>query len=209
MFTNSLKIAFTRGTTCSTRSYASTAESGKVNYYEKKMREIEFDRRMAELDEKSPPFVWSDLFERPLSTLRSQLDYLKEAMSIPSEVAKAPVPDKPTFNGITYADAKQEFKTWQVEAEERQHFLDSLPDEDAELYTEIEGMPIPLARHHTSVITVFKQLNIPKDQWESTLAKYNLSAGVDTLEDTLPSPPPFHTFDELPIVKETSEPSHD
>ena len=38
---------------------------------------------------------------------------------------------------------------------------------------------------------------------EEAFQKYDVSIGSYTLEWLLPTPPPFHTYDELPIIKET------
>jgi hypothetical protein len=54
---------------------------------------------------------------------------------------------------------------------------------------------------------VMKELNISEAEGPHFRKNYDLSKGYFTLEWILPSPPPEHTFNELPILKEISEPS--
>jgi heme/copper-type cytochrome/quinol oxidase subunit 1 len=48
-------------------------------------------------------------------------------------------------------------------------------------------------------------LNIPAEQAAKFRKEHDISKGYLTLEWILPSPPPEHTFEELPILKETEE----
>ena len=50
-----------------------------------------------------------------------------------------------------------------------------------------------------------KKIGIPPPKHEEAHEKYDVSIGSFTLEWLLPTPPPFHTFDELPIIKETPD----
>lgn len=52
-----------------------------------------------------------------------------------------------------------------------------------------------------------EELNIPAAEQPAFRKKYDISKGYMTLEWVLPSPPPAHTFNEQPIIKEyTTEP---
>jgi len=53
------------------------------------------------------------------------------------------------------------------------------------------------------VQNLYEKLNIkdPKQQ-EDLWKQYELSPGFSTLEWVWPSPPPFHTYEELPLVRE-------
>lgn len=93
------------------------------------------------------------------------------------------------------------YKTWQTDAKEREKLIESLEADEQELFLETEQMPYALARHHAKVMDLLKRLNVPKDKWDEAIHSWNISPGYETLEWTLPSPPPFHCFDELPIIK--------
>ncbi len=49
---------------------------------------------------------------------------------------------------------------------------------------------------------VVGSLNIPQEEQPSFRKSVDISKGYMTLEWVLPSPPPEHTFEELPIIKE-------
>eukprot|EP01087_Luapelamoeba_hula_P003250 TRINITY_DN13049_c0_g1_i1.p1 TRINITY_DN13049_c0_g1~~TRINITY_DN13049_c0_g1_i1.p1 ORF type:complete len:207 (-),score=29.65 TRINITY_DN13049_c0_g1_i1:173-760(-) len=48
---------------------------------------------------------------------------------------------------------------------------------------------------------LYERLGLPRSEHEKFRADYDISQGYTTLEWVLPSPPPEHTFDELPIIK--------
>ena len=60
--------------------------------------------------------------------------------------------------------------------------------------------PIQLA-HSAAKDWVYEQLQITPEKKAEFDSKYKISSGVDSLEWCLGSPPTFHIFDELPIIK--------
>jgi len=59
--------------------------------------------------------------------------------------------------------------------------------------------------YYTAVNQILDHLNIPEEQRAQFVKDHDFSQGFMTLEWTIPSPPPDHTFDETPIMKELAE----
>jgi len=57
---------------------------------------------------------------------------------------------------------------------------------------------------------VFERLKVPEDPESEArfLANYTLSPGYETMEWTWGNPPPAHTYEELPLIKESGEDEH-
>jgi len=55
---------------------------------------------------------------------------------------------------------------------------------------------------------LYEALKVPRSEHAQFRRDHDISQGHQTLEWVLPSPPPEHTFDELPIIKEIDEEPH-
>jgi hypothetical protein len=60
-------------------------------------------------------------------------------------------------------------------------------------------------RNWTLITSPPRRLGVPAEQAAKFRNEHDISKGYLTLEWILPSPPPEHTFEELPIIKETEE----
>eukprot|EP01102_Stenamoeba_stenopodia_P011296 TRINITY_DN3457_c0_g1_i1.p1 TRINITY_DN3457_c0_g1~~TRINITY_DN3457_c0_g1_i1.p1 ORF type:complete len:115 (+),score=31.29 TRINITY_DN3457_c0_g1_i1:174-518(+) len=52
---------------------------------------------------------------------------------------------------------------------------------------------------------LLKEFKVSSDNQATFLNTYTFSQGFPTLEWVLPSPPPHHTYEELPLIKEFEE----
>eukprot|EP01096_Ripella_sp_DP13-Kostka_P002483 TRINITY_DN1331_c0_g1_i1.p2 TRINITY_DN1331_c0_g1~~TRINITY_DN1331_c0_g1_i1.p2 ORF type:complete len:179 (+),score=94.34 TRINITY_DN1331_c0_g1_i1:55-537(+) len=87
--------------------------------------------------------------------------------------------------------------------------LSDVPEELHETFKANVPIPIPfnLGRYIDNIkkANALKKNGVRAEDINTAWKQYNLSAGVFTLEWVLPSPPPIHTFEELPIIKEAPD----
>eukprot|EP00009_Paramoeba_aestuarina_P003532 CAMPEP_0201506920 /NCGR_PEP_ID=MMETSP0161_2-20130828/747_1 /ASSEMBLY_ACC=CAM_ASM_000251 /TAXON_ID=180227 /ORGANISM="Neoparamoeba aestuarina, Strain SoJaBio B1-5/56/2" /LENGTH=130 /DNA_ID=CAMNT_0047901159 /DNA_START=121 /DNA_END=513 /DNA_ORIENTATION=- len=91
------------------------------------------------------------------------------------------------------------------EAIERKNALNAMSAEDREAFLETEGMPQQLQIFHNKARDVHNDvMGLPAAEFQKHTQDWNFSRGWRSIDVAMPSPPPEHTFEELPIIKETT-----